>query len=165
MGCRATEDGISLQFCDKDGNTDGAPIYGKYAALFGKKHKDILAVGRPPTPEEQQFPGSDDWLTLIAIADTKDKLDAIIHESVPDSDRTACETSGSSRRARIELHVGGIRDSFKDRITIASGPVVTIKPPLVDVVHIKAFPVGTRMDDKNPSFPEWEGMSILIQDQ
>lgn len=158
MGCQATKSGISLQFCNACGNVDGAPIYGKYAALFGTDRSKILAATGPLQADDD--PGSDDWLTVIAVADSDEKLEAIIKESAGSC--PVPETSGSSRRARVEVHIGALRQSFQDRITIASGPIISIKPPKLDVVHVKVLPPETKMDEKHQLFPEWKGMSLVL---
>src|ERR1700730_8078149 len=139
MGCRATDNGISIQFCKKNGAPDGAPFYGLYARLYGQRRELVLSSGGGATPDEQKFKGSDDWLTLIAVADTPEKLAQIIHETTGPG--TNPDQSLSRPRAQIELHLGGVRQSYKDRITIASGPIVRITPPpVIDVVHVKVLP-------------------------
>ena len=160
MGCTATDNGISVQFCHADGRPDGTPFYGRYAMLFGSSQD--LVTGGDPLPEEQgKFRGSDEWLTLIAVDDTKEKL----HEIVTDwkGACTPCHTSCSSHRACIDLRIGGVRQIFKDRITIASGPIVSLKPPIkIDVVHVKVLPAGTKLSDDHPLLPEFVGGSIAL---
>jgi hypothetical protein len=127
-----------------------------------------VLTGAQASSDEMKFKGSDDWLTLIAVADTREKLDKILKEThVPPSNP---DTSMSSRRATIELHVGEVRQSFKDRLTIASGPIVKITPPhpVIDVVHVKVLPSGTNIGDLKPNNPlvaEFNGSSIAILDE
>ena len=161
MGCQATRDGICVQFYDKAGAADGVPVFGKYAVLFGRKREDILAEV-PAGPRETDL-GSDDWLTLIAVADSQEKLKEIIKDlggSCP-----IPQTSGSSRRAVVALHLGGMKQKFRDRITIASGPILSLKPPKVDVVHVKVLPPDTKMDESHPLFPEWKGTATTLLNQ
>src|ERR1035438_3098047 len=110
MGCTASDSGISLQFCNKDGSPDGHPIYGRYAVLFGLEQEKLLCE-KGSTPDEQRFKGSDDWLTIIAVADSPEKLQDII-DHTPPAVCVPAHTSGSSHRACIELHIGAIRKTF-----------------------------------------------------
>jgi hypothetical protein len=165
MGCTATDNGISIQFCTEDGKPDGAPLYGRYTRIFGKRRELVIAAGAAQTRDESDFKGSDDWLTLIAVADTPEKLEEIVHESnVPSS---APDTSCSSRRVQIELHIAGVRQTYKDRITLASGPIVQISPkPIIDVVHVKVLPAGAVLGDLKPDsrlVREFNGGAIAFQ--
>jgi hypothetical protein len=168
MGLITTNNGVSVQFCNKDGSPDGAPLYGRYTAFFGLPREKVLgAPGAPAeTRDERDFKGSDDWLTLIAVADTQEKLDQIIHEN-PDAPRTPANTSASSRRAQIELHIGGVRKTFKDRITISSGPILQFKRiPKFHVAHVKVLPEGTALRDlqrDHPFVAEFQGSSPLLE--
>ena len=164
MGLTATDDGISIQFFHKDGRPEGPPSYGRYAAVYGKPQTQVIGGGYAATPDETNFKGSADWLTLLAVADTKEKLDLILAETtVP---KTAANTSGSSRRVQIETDIGGMRRSYKNRITIGSGPIVDINGPKVDVVHVKVLPEGTQMGDlgaDNQLVSEFQGNAITLQ--
>jgi hypothetical protein len=166
MGMKVTNNGISVQFCQKDGSPDGLPFYGRYAGLFGQVRSDVLsASGVGATQDETMFQGSDDWLTLIAVADTPEKLDQILSETarIP---QTPADTSGSSRRAQVELHIGGVRQSFANRLTIASGPILQFKPPKIHVVHVKVLPEGILLGDLGADHPlvaEFIGNSPLLE--
>ena len=162
MGCKVTDTGIVLQFYRQDNKgrvqPDGIPVHGKHAALFGEPRKKKVPKG-----PKGQHDGSDDWLTLIAVADSQEKLDAILHstkvtKSIP-------QTSHSSHLACIEVHLGEIRQSFKGRTTIASGPVVAAPPkkPVIHVVHVKVLPEATVMDETHPFYDEFSGGAIFIQ--
>ncbi len=135
MGTIVTDNGISIQFCHEDGSPDGVPLYGRYAGLFGQDRDEVLGpAGAGATQDELMFKGSKDWLSLIAVADTPEKLDQILSDT-PIS-QTPADTSGSSRRAQVELHIGGVRQSFPNRLTIASGPILQFDPPIIHVVHV-----------------------------
>ena len=169
MGCTASDSGISLQFCNKDGSPDGHPIYGRYAVLFGLEQEKLLCE-KGSTPDEQRFKGSDDWLTIIAVADSPEKLQDII-DHTPPAVCVPAHTSGSSHRACIELHIGAIRKSFRDRITIASGPITSFPPrPIkMDVVHVKVLPAETTLTEianENPDntiIKEFAGNAITLE--
>ena len=165
MGTIVTDNGISVQFCRRDGKPDGAPIYGRFAGLFGQPRDVVIGKpGAPATQDEVKFPGSNDWLTLIAVADTKEKLDQILHESpIP---QNPADTSGSSRRSQIDLHIGGVRQTFRNRIAIASGPILQFKPPKIHVVHVKVLAEGTELSELGANHPlvaEFRGNSPLLE--
>ena len=162
MGCKAAEDGISVQFYDDRGEPDGVPLYGRRALLFGSLQKNV--TGGNPTDQEIEFPGSDDWLTVIGVADTQAKLDKIVEDW-----RGGCppQTSCCSHRVTIDLRIGGVRQVFKDRITIASGPIVSLKKGeiKIDVVHVKVLAAGTKLSDLPANHPlrtEFKGGSIAL---
>ena len=164
MGCTTTDSGVSIQLCNKDGSPDGNPIYGKYARLYGQR-QDVLLAAKPATPDEDQFKGSDDWLTLIAVADSQEKLDGILAETKITN--SAAYTSGSSHRACVELHVGETRQSFQDRTTIASGPITSLPPnPKMNVAYVKVLPLGATLGalgDDNPVLMEFIGGAVVLQ--
>jgi hypothetical protein len=169
MGTRIANNGIStgltIQLVKNTGEPDGLPIYGRYAELRGRDKGGVFSSGPPQSQDEADFPGSDDWLTLIAVADTEEKLSMILKEAaIP---QLPADTSGSSRRAQIEIDVAGARKSYKNRITIASGPIIRLKPkPILDVVHVKVLPEGTVISELGPSNPlasEFLGNSITLE--
>ena len=153
MGTRVDKSGISVQLYDENNQPAGRPLFGRHAELFGKLRRDVLK-GHPPSQEESDHPGSEDWLTLVAVADTPERLKAIVGRSTRGK---IPNTSHSSRRVQVEVHVGNTRMSLGGRTTIASGPVVSIKPPRIDVVHVKVFAEGTAMDSKHPHIDEFDG--------
>jgi hypothetical protein len=165
MGCRATKDGISIQFVNQDGSPDGAPIHGRFAKLSGGKRDDVVGAGGL-TPDETAFPGSEHWLTLIAVADTAKKLEAMVGGIKMTNPDTSC----SSRRAAVEVHIGEMRQSFRDRITIASGPFTKDEQGAVrvDVVHVKVLPAGIVLSDleakdkNHPLVLEYRGSAFAL---
>jgi hypothetical protein len=169
MGIGVTDLGISIQLCHPDGSPDGPPVHGRYAAVFGKDRNEILQYsGVAETQDEHDFKGSDDWITLVAVADSKEKLEELVHETgIP---RTPANTSGSSHRARIEVNVAGVRRSFRNRIAIASGPILKLgPPPKSHVFHVKVLPERTQLgalaqeNPNNPNVIEFVGNTILLQ--
>jgi hypothetical protein len=121
----------------------------------------ICRSGREETPEEHEYPGSQDWLTLVAIADTKERLESLVEESGVAI--TESQTSGSSRRVQIELHVSNIRRTLHNRVTIASGPIIKpTDPPIMNVVHIKVLGEGTVMDPRHPLWEEFMAQGPVI---
>ncbi len=161
MGTKVTASGVSIQFCKDDGTPEGAPFYSRYVRLRGQLQSKVIAMsGRAANAEEEKHPGSEDWLTLIAVADSPEKLDEILSETTVEA--STAHTSGSSRRVCVELSIGGIRQSFKDRVTIASGPIVQFDPPIVHVVHVKVLAADTKMDDGHPLLDEFEGAAHVF---
>jgi hypothetical protein len=156
MGIRKDEAGIAVQLYDRDGRPEGSPYFGKYVELYGRDQEDVVASGSPRSEGEKKVRGSADWLTLIAVADTPERLAAIVSETkVPNS---VPHTSHSSRRVLIELHVGDVRKTFENRIAIASGPIVKPPPePQIKAVHVKVLPADATMDESHPLFPEFTG--------
>jgi hypothetical protein len=165
MGTRLTNAGLVVQLHDADGALNGDPLFGKYAQIRGIPRADVVQMSGPLVGEEIDHSGSQHWMTLVAAADSSDKLTAILRDvNAPDGD---CFTSCSSRRVRVELHIGAQRQSFQNAITIASGPIVSNDPthPNVHVVHVRVLPDGTHMDDAHPLVDEFDGGSIAIQFQ
>jgi hypothetical protein len=154
MGCTGDSSGVSIQFYDANGAPSGAPIYGGFVKLCGQP-------ATPQTPEEIACQGSADWLTLIAVADSQDRLNNILKDIQHDPNGPVlqdAETSCSSRRVRIDMHIGRVRQTLKDRITIASGPVVSFPPnPKVHVVHVKVLAQGATMAPGKPLHDEFDG--------
>src|SRR5262249_52863404 len=105
MGTTVTKSGVSVQFCNRQGDIEGPPVFSTFVRILGRPHGEVTS-GRE-TDEERIYSGSADWLTLIAIADSDERLGALVKESgVP---VTEAQTSGSSRRVQVELHVGADR--------------------------------------------------------
>ena len=151
MGCKVSKTGVSIQLVNSDGTPDGPPIYGRYAKLYGMSRKKVHSLDL--TEDERDFMGSADWLTLVAVADTEEKLTELVNGSgVPTHH---ADTSGSSRRVQIELHVGSVRQSYTDRITIATGPLLQLTPsPIVHVNNVMVLPAGTRIGDLQAQDPK-----------
>jgi len=152
MGTTVTKSGVSVQFCNRDGDIEGPPVFSTFVQIQGRPRGEVIdRGGRGQTDEERIHHGSEDWLTLIAIADSDERLCTLVKES--GIAITTAQTSGSSRRVQVEMHVGGIRRTLHDRITIASGPIIQSDPPIMNVFHIKVLGEGTRM---NPDHPLWK---------
>ncbi len=162
MGTRVTESGVSVQFCDSRGKIEGPPVFSTYVRVLGQSRDKVFErTGVKETQEEHDFPGSQDWLTLVAIADSEERLNSLVSQSdLPVSD---AQTSGASRRVQVELHVCGVRRTLQNRITIASGPVVSTNPPIMNVVHIKVLGEGTVMDPRHPLWEEFKAQFPLPQ--
>jgi hypothetical protein len=159
MGTKVTKSGVSIQFCNAFGEIDGPPVFSTYVRFLGMRRDDVLQRSGEPSEEERLHPGSDDWLTLIAIADSCDRLEALVRESgVPVSDS---QTSASSRRVHVCMHMGAVRQTFPGRITIASGPIVSTRPPVMNVVHVKVLGEGTEMKPGHPLFEEFEAQAPM----
>ena len=152
MGTKVTKSGVSVQFCNHKGEIDGPPVFSTYVRVLGLPRAEaIKRTGGKETEEEKQYPGSDDWLTLIAIADSKERLKKLVDDS--GLEETEAQTSGSSRRVQVRLHMGALEATLKNRITIGSGPIVDKMKPIMNMVHIKVLGDGTAM---NPKHPLWE---------
>jgi hypothetical protein len=166
MGCTAAKDGLAEQFFDEEGNPEGMPLYGRYALLFGALPDQI--TGGVRTDDEKAFGGSEDWITLVGVADSQERLDQIVEDWRGSCN--PCQTSCSSHRVTVDLRIGPIQQVFENRVAIASGPILTIKPSIsIDVVHVKVLAEGTTLTDlqkKDPNHPlviEFKGASIALQ--
>jgi hypothetical protein len=157
MGTIVDAAGISLQLYDDEGRPLGDPHFGKYALLAGLKRADI-ARAKPLTAAESNEPGSEDWLTLVAVADTEARLEQILRETAVRR-HDASYSSAGSWRVLVEMHVGDMRARFENRVTIASGPFIVRpnEPILMSVTHVKVLAEDTVMDDKHRLFPEFKG--------
>jgi hypothetical protein len=161
MGLRKDKAGISVQLYDKKNKPDGAPYFGPFTALHSIDRREVVKTSGKMSAEENGEKGSGDWLTLIAVADTKDRLKAILDDTKVK--KTTAHTSAASRRVLIELHVGGVRKTFEKRIVIASGPIMNLKPDkaALSVVHVKVLHAKAKMNRSNPLRPEFKGMSPM----
>src|SRR5262245_36517930 len=161
MGTTITKSGVSVQFCDAHGNDDGDPVFSRFVRVLGLPREEaIKRTGGGKTKEEADHPGSEDWLTLIAVADSKDKLTALVKDS--GLEETEAQTSGSSRRVQVRLHIGALKTTVKGRITIASGPVVQLSPPIMHVLHIKVLGEKAAMNPKHPLFEEFKAQGPFV---
>jgi len=161
MGTSVTKSGVSVQFCDHKGEIDGPPVFSTFVRVLGRpKNEAIQHTGGRETDEERDFPGSDDWLTLIAIADSQERLNTLVKES--GLEETTAQTSASSRRVQVRLHMGAFKATLMNRITIASGPVVELHPPRMNVVHVKVLGEGAAMNRKHPLFDEFQAQGPFV---
>jgi hypothetical protein len=154
MGLRASKSGVVVQFFDKKNKPKGSPIYGTYVALSGRPRDEVATPSSPLKGDESKYPGSDDWLTRVAVADTKQHLDEIVKAWPQPSPIPS--TSASSRRVLVEVHVGEIKKSAAGRITIADGKVLSEKPPRMEVVLLKVLASGAKLSKKHPMFEEFQ---------
>src|SRR5262249_13328444 len=153
MGTQVTASGVSVQLCDDDGAPIGSPAFSTFVRILGQPQKDVFNRTGGPSSEEKDFPGSTDWLTLVAIADSHDNIDALVAASnLPDADAQA---SGSSRRVKVMMDLPGFHNTFVNRVTIATGPVIQAHPPKMNVVFIKVLGPGAQMNPSHPLWPEF----------
>jgi hypothetical protein len=163
MGTRLTKAGLVIQLHDADGKPAGDPLFGRHAHIQGLRQSEVLQQSGALSPEEADHPGSQHWLTLVAAADSHEKLEKILRDAyTPDGE---CFTSCSSRRVRVELHIGEERRSFQNAVTIASGPIVSLDldHPNVHVVHVRVLPHGATMT--KDLIAEFDGGSRALQFQ
>jgi hypothetical protein len=151
-----------LQLYDDLNQPSGRPLFGRFAELYGDLRDEVVKGGSQPSLEETDHPGSEDWLTLVAVADTEARLRKILDDTPVT--RKIPNTSHSSRRVQVEVHVDSTRLSLGGRTVIASGPIVSVKPgsPRIDVVHVKVFDGDSKMDDDHPHVDEFDGGSIAL---
>jgi hypothetical protein len=135
MGTSADANGITLQFVNENNEPTEPPIFGRFAQLRGVDRSEALKYTTLAPGEEL---GSEHWMTLVAVADTKERLDAIV--STATARNGSVNTSCASHRVLIAFHVGDRLQSFENRSVIASGPIVKMDPPEVNVVHVKVLP-------------------------
>lgn len=164
MGLRTTTDGVSVQFVNSDASLQGPPLFGAYAMAYGSDQTDVIdASGVGASADEINYPGSDDWLTFVAVADSQDKLNALLNKNA--GPKTAANTSGSSRRVQLELDIAGRQISRRNCVTIGSGPILDIDTPKVDLVHLKILPDGVKLGDlgnSNRLVQEFQGTSVTL---
>jgi hypothetical protein len=135
MGTSADINGITLQFVNENNEPTEPPIFGRFAQLRGVDRSEALKYTTLAPGED---PGSEHWMTLVAVADTKERLNAIVNTATA---RTgSVNTSCASHRVLVAFHVGDRLQSFENRSVIASGPIVKMDPPEVNVVHVKVLP-------------------------
>jgi hypothetical protein len=135
MGTSADINGISLQFVNEQNEPTEEPIFGRFAEIRGIERSEALKYTTLAPGEE---PGSEHWMTLVAVADTKERLDAIVNTAT--ARKGSVNTSAASHRVLVAFHVGDKLRSFENRSVIASGPIVKMDPPEVNVVHVKVLP-------------------------
>ena len=171
VACKPSEEGITLQFYTKQLKFDGPPLFGRFTDLFGVPRSERLKRQKPPAKDN----GSTEWLSYIVIADTEKKRDDIVKalkrkKEVPKN--KPCQTSCCSRVVTIELHLGGVRATLPELITISTGASFIESDgeggtrPRVAINHVKAFPKGAPVDEGDTQFHrEWDGMtpSFVVQ--
>jgi hypothetical protein len=145
MGTSADINGISLQFVNELNEPIEAPIHGRYAHIRGVDRSEALKYTTLAPGEE---PGSEHWMTLVAVADTPERLDAIVNTAT--ARKGSVNTSAASHRVLVAYHVGDTLRSYENRSVIASGPIVKMDPPEVNVVHVKVLPLNAFVTQEQP---------------
>jgi hypothetical protein len=111
-----------------------------FVELRGDSRENVIqrgiAAGRNPTSAETALPGSEDWLTRVLVADSPQKLAALVQQALTESDGDAL-TSAASRRVRYEKHFGNRREPSREVLTIADGDVVPGGEPRMNVRTFK----------------------------
>jgi hypothetical protein len=151
MGVQNTGKGISTQLVKANGDPDGISVYFEFAELFGAARNTVIRAGGLTQNEMLTDGGSDDWLTVVVLADTRAKLDAILQEpGIKDAPQEPFQTSGSSYRVQVEMHLEDKRQSLTDRITIAEGKIISTNPLKMEIVSLKVLPPETVLNDQHP---------------
>ena len=113
---------VSVQFFNHNGTPDGDPIRTLWVALHGTARNNVTGGTAGLTQEERDVQGgSDDWLTLIAVADTKEKLQTLVDKNRDVTHAAAAHSSAASLRVRVAFHIGDRADTLGNAITIADG--------------------------------------------
>lgn len=159
MGTTADINGISIQLVDKHNKAIEPPIFGPHAHLHGIPRSQALETTALAAGEQL---GSEHWMTLLAVADTKERLDAIVNTSA--AAQGSCNTSCASHRVLVEIHVGNRRETLEGRSVIASGPFVQLNPPKVNVTHVKVLPANTILTERHAAAREFKGVSPFSAD-
>jgi len=147
MGLRVDGSAIEIQFIDENAKPVGAPITTPFVALRGDDRQKIVARGAPLTQSEALLPGSDDWLTVVAIADSRERLDKLVREVSAEFPTTAL-TSAGSRRVLVKVHVGEDDPrSVENALTIADGEVSPDDPQHMNVRSFKILSSETALVD------------------
>jgi hypothetical protein len=121
---------VSVQLWGDDGEPEHDPIVSKYVRIRGVKRSAVLAASGPLTDEEKFLNGaSEDWLTLVAVADSKEKLENMPELAAAPHDDAAL-TSAFSLRVKLALDVGNRKETRDGMITIATGTRVPGDPHL-----------------------------------
>ena len=160
MGVHATSDGISVQLYDKDHQKRGPRIFGPYADLFSKPRTDVLQGGGLRSGE---LPGSDDWLTDVVIASSKERFDHIIKDHVKNP--TRCLSSCSSNRVTLFIWTADELETYSNCTTVAAGLIVKSKDGKltdVNVTHIKVLEDGAKVGSGNQIADEFDGMAKYL---
>lgn len=170
MGLMSDSAGISLQFYDANVEPSGGPVHGKFTYLCSVHRSTVPTSAEPLTAAELQNPGSEDWLTVVAVADTEQRL----LEIAPLASRapTCALSSCASCRVMVHLYVGSMTrpQTFPSRTVIASGPVIFVpkegepekKVPKVNVVHVKVFDPAVPMDSSHKMIHEFNGLASML---
>lgn len=160
---------VTIDFREKDGSQSDKPsIVTEHVELFGTDRCNVLTKGGLDIPAYSDL-GSQDWLTVVAIADSTENL---AHLKAYLGDQEYCleqpQTSASSYGVAIaEYKADGTIEVSDGCVTLATGSDVIIPPEVtggpaalyVNVNHIYVFPPGTRMSADNPFGLPWAAVA------
>jgi hypothetical protein len=160
MGTIKDDSGITVQRYDRNGKPKGKPLFGRHTVIAGRKRAHILG-GMRPKGDEKTHPGSNDWLTVVAVADSRKRLKALLKTDAVKKHQPlqVSQSSHSSRRTLIALHVGKTRKIFKNRVIVASGPILSLEPDdiRIKVAHVKVLPAREELGKEHPLIEEFDG--------
>ncbi|WP_321478091.1 hypothetical protein [uncultured Paludibaculum sp.] len=156
---------VTVDFMNADGSLSGeASISTEFIEIFGTDRCNVLARGGITLPAQSDL-GSEDWLTVVAIANSEENL-GNLKQYLADEDyfMGGPETSGSSHGVAIaEYKENGDIAIRPGCLTLATGLSV-ITPPatpqdkaslVVEVNRIFVFPPGTVMNEDHPFGRPW----------
>jgi len=154
MGLTRHPDGITVMFCDDNGDLRPAEtVGGAFVELRGAHRSAVVTDSNPLTSAELLEPGSDDWLTVVAVADSQERLDGLIADLGPGS---GPNTSAFSRRVEVRTHVGaGGPRIAPGRITLAEGKVLDDAAKKLEVSVLKVMGAGAVVDNRHPLFDDF----------
>lgn len=112
---------VSVTLFDGAGQPKGDPIETPFVAIHGTARNIVTGGHANLTPQERDLEGgSEDWLTLIAVADTKERLEQLVdtHKSGLDE---APLSSAASLRVRVRVATAARTEAWDGAITIADG--------------------------------------------
>ncbi|HLJ28928.1 MAG TPA: hypothetical protein VKY85_19615 [Candidatus Angelobacter sp.] len=147
MGTLASENGVTLRILDKNG-AEQRQIFGKFARFFSRKRP--LNPGSP-----DPLLGSQDWLTDVLVADSKQKLDAM----KPTQNELAA-TSQGSRLVLVHWSVANEDNQMDNCITLCKG---TMQGNRLVTDEVQVLPKDTVMDQKHPLFREFAAAAKFFQ--
>ena len=158
MGTRRNHAGLVVQFYDAAGDAVGPALHGPYVEIFGRDRDAI--TGGQMSQEERAEPGSQDWMTFVAVADTKERMDALL--GTWSGDTRIPNTSAASRRVQVEVHVGNTRETASGVITIANGKIDK-EAMTMEVMLIKVLDPDTVMNEDHKLHEEYRRMGPFFQ--
>ena len=157
MGTRKNPAGVILQFYDAVGNPSGPARHGQFVEFFGEPQSDVLTRTGPLGPGEHA--GSDDWMTLVAVADTEAGLAQILGDW--NGGTRIPNTSAASHRVKVAVNLKEFTETVTNRVTIASG-LIDHSAMTMDVLLIRVMGEATKMDDAHPMIEEFRKMGPFL---
>lgn len=156
MGARIEKGtAVTIDFREMDGSASPrGPVTTEFVEVFGTDRCNVISKGGLNIPAYSDL-GSEDWLTVVAIADSEENLfllKAYLHEQ--DYCMEQPQTSASSYGVAIAECFGDGTIAVRDGcVTLATGTDVIYPPEsaggqaklVVNVDYIYVFPSGTRM--------------------